>query len=81
MHLYFYIRDEVLGPMAICVGTYLPFLTTYYVNASLHRERAETSRGSLPQGRQCVSVGQFRGGSRCRRRYRVRPFLRCRWAP
>lgn len=32
MHLYFYIRDEVLGPMAMCVGTYLPFLTTYYVN-------------------------------------------------
>jgi len=31
-HLYFYIRDEVLGPMAMCVGTYLPFLTTYYVN-------------------------------------------------
>ncbi len=32
MHLYFYIRDEVLGPMAMCVGTYLPFLTTYYLN-------------------------------------------------
>lgn len=31
-HLYFYIRDEVLGPMAMCVGTYLPFLTFYYVN-------------------------------------------------
>jgi hypothetical protein len=32
MHLYFYIRDEVLGPIAMCVGTYLPFLTTYYLN-------------------------------------------------
>jgi hypothetical protein len=32
MHLYFYIRDEVLGPMAMCVGTYVPFLTTYYLN-------------------------------------------------
>ena len=31
-HLYFYIRDEVLGPMAMCVGTYLPFLIFYYVN-------------------------------------------------
>lgn len=31
-HLYFYIRDEVLGPMVMCVGTYLPFLTTYYLN-------------------------------------------------
>jgi hypothetical protein len=32
MHLYFYIRDEVLGPMAMCVGTYVPFLPTYYLN-------------------------------------------------
>ncbi|MCC6362636.1 MAG: hypothetical protein IT165_03880 [Bryobacterales bacterium] len=31
-HLYFYIRDEVLGPMVMCVGTYLPFLTTYCLN-------------------------------------------------
>ena len=31
-HLYFYIRDEELGPMVMCVGTYLPFLTTYYIN-------------------------------------------------
>ncbi len=31
-HLYFYVRDEVLGPMAMCVGTYLPFLIYYYVN-------------------------------------------------
>src|SRR5882762_3373388 len=27
-HLYFYIRDEVLGPMVMCVGTFLPFQTT-----------------------------------------------------
>ncbi|MBL8227534.1 MAG: hypothetical protein JNL98_03620 [Bryobacterales bacterium] len=32
-HYYFYIRDEVLGPMAMCVGTFLPFQTTYYINA------------------------------------------------
>src|SRR5438445_348437 len=31
-HLYIYIRDEVLGPLAMCVGTYLPFLIFYYVN-------------------------------------------------
>lgn len=31
-HLYFYIRDEELGPMVMCVGTYLPFLTAYYIN-------------------------------------------------
>jgi hypothetical protein len=31
-HYYFYIRDEVLGPMAMCVGSFLPFQTTYYLN-------------------------------------------------
>jgi hypothetical protein len=31
-HYYFYIRDEVLGPLAICVGSFLPFQTTYYLN-------------------------------------------------
>ena len=31
-HYYFYIRDEILGPMAMCVGSFLPFQTTYYLN-------------------------------------------------
>lgn len=31
-HYYFYIRDEVLGPMALCVGSFLPFQITYYLN-------------------------------------------------
>jgi hypothetical protein len=31
-HYYFYVRDEVLGPMVICVGSFLPFQTTYYLN-------------------------------------------------
>ncbi len=31
-HYYFYIRDEVLGPMLLCVGSFLPFQTTYYLN-------------------------------------------------
>ena len=31
-HYYFYIRDEVLGPMVVCVGSFLPFQTTYYLN-------------------------------------------------
>jgi len=31
-HYYFYIRDEVLGPMIMCVGSFLPFQTTYYLN-------------------------------------------------
>jgi len=38
-HFYFYIRDEVLGPMAMCVGTYLPFLTTYYLNGHHYIEK------------------------------------------
>ena len=31
-HYYFYIRDDVLGPMVMCVGSFLPFQTTYYLN-------------------------------------------------
>jgi hypothetical protein len=31
-HYYFYIRDEVLGPIVMCVGSFLPFQTTYYLN-------------------------------------------------
>jgi hypothetical protein len=31
-HYYFYIRDELLGPFAMCVGSFLPFQTTYYLN-------------------------------------------------
>jgi hypothetical protein len=32
LHYYFYIFDPVIGPLALCVGTYLPFQTTYYLN-------------------------------------------------
>ena len=31
-HYYFYMRDQVLGPMALCVGSFLPFSITYYLN-------------------------------------------------
>ena len=31
-HYYFYIRDEVLGPMILCVGSFLPFSTRYWIN-------------------------------------------------
>jgi len=31
-HYYFYIRDEVLGPFVLGVGSFLPFQTTYYLN-------------------------------------------------
>lgn len=32
LHYYFYIRDPVIGPLSVCIGTYLPFQTTYYLN-------------------------------------------------
>ena len=31
-HYYFYIRDEVLGPMILCVGSFLPFPARYWIN-------------------------------------------------
>jgi hypothetical protein len=31
-HYYFYIRDPVLGPIALRVGSFLPFSITYYLN-------------------------------------------------
>jgi hypothetical protein len=31
-HYYFYIRDDVLGPFVMCVGSFLPFQSTYYLN-------------------------------------------------
>ncbi len=38
-HYYFYIRDEVLGPMAMCVGSFLPFQITYYLNGHHYIDR------------------------------------------
>jgi hypothetical protein len=31
-HYYFYVRDEVLGPIVILVGSFLSFQATYYLN-------------------------------------------------
>ncbi len=31
-HYYFYLRDEVLGPMVMRVASFFPFHTTYYLN-------------------------------------------------
>ena len=38
-HYYFYIRDPVLGPIALCVGSFLPFSITYYLNGHSFMER------------------------------------------
>ena len=39
-HYYFYVRDEVLGPIVIRVATFLPFQATYYLNAHSYMERS-----------------------------------------
>jgi hypothetical protein len=46
-HYYFYIRDEVLGPIALCVGSFLPFSITYYLNGHHFIER-QLQRAGVP---------------------------------
>jgi hypothetical protein len=38
-HYYFYIRDQVLGPISMCVGSFLPFSITFWVNGHHFIER------------------------------------------
>jgi hypothetical protein len=38
-HIYFYVRDAVVGPMAMCVGTFLPFRISYWLNGHSYIER------------------------------------------
>lgn len=38
-HYYFYILDEVLGPMVMRVASFLPFQTTYYLNGHSYMEK------------------------------------------
>jgi hypothetical protein len=44
-HYYFYIRDEVLGPLSMCVGSFLPFQITYYLNGHHYIERELLRQG------------------------------------
>src|ERR1700730_17793859 len=44
-HYYFYIRDQVLGPIALCVGSFLPFSITYYLNGHHFIEQQLRSAG------------------------------------
>lgn len=41
-HFYFYIRDEVLGPIVIRVASFFPFHATYYLNGHSFIERELT---------------------------------------
>jgi hypothetical protein len=45
-HNYFYIRDEVLGPMVMRVATFFPFQTTYYLNGHNYIEQ-ELNRSKI----------------------------------
>jgi hypothetical protein len=42
---YFYLRDEVLGPMIIRVGTFLPFEASYYLNGHNYVEKQLVNSG------------------------------------
>src|SRR2546425_12846107 len=45
-HYYFYIRDEVLGPMVVRMASFFPFHATYYLNGHSFMER-ELRRGNI----------------------------------
>src|SRR5215469_13006483 len=58
---YFYIRDELLGPSALGVGSFLPlFHHLLPQRSSLHRTRTAARGRGVPQGRQ-----RFPRGGRC----------------
>jgi hypothetical protein len=44
-HFYFYIRDEVLGPIIVRVASFFPFQTTYWLNGHSFIERELTKAG------------------------------------
>ena len=44
-HYYFYIWDEVLGPISLCVGSFLPFSMTFWVNGHHYIERELLRQG------------------------------------
>jgi hypothetical protein len=46
-HYYFYIRDEVLGPFLMCIGSFLPFQATSYLNGH-HIIAGELKRHGIP---------------------------------
>ncbi len=44
-HFYFYIRDEVLGPIIVRVASFFPFQATYWLNGHSFMERELTKGG------------------------------------
>jgi hypothetical protein len=68
-HYYFYIRDEVLGPIALGVGSFLPFSITYYLNGHSFIER-ELERAGVQFRKHIVEAHVVRDGIDCCRRQR-----------
>jgi len=46
-HFYFYIRDEALGPMILCVGSFLPFSTRYWINGHSLSQGSSSGKASV----------------------------------
>ena len=44
-HFYFYVRDEVLGPIIVRVASFFPFQATYWLNGHCFIERELTKAG------------------------------------
>ena len=60
-HYYFYIRDEVLGPIVMRVASFFPFQATYYLNGhtfieqELNRRRSASARTTMHSWRLTTS--------------------------
>jgi hypothetical protein len=74
LHYYFYLRDPVIGPLAMCVGTYLPFQTTYYLNGHNFMEIELRRQGVTFRKDDNAFLGNLRSESsagRCRQAQRL----------
>ena len=63
-HYYFYIRDEVLGPIIVRVASFFPFHATYWLNGhSFIEQELKRKPDRLPQKRQRLPGRGRCGGS------------------
>src|SRR2546430_168634 len=78
-HNYFYIRDEVLGPMIMRVATFFPFQTTYYLNGHNYIEQ-ELNRAQIGfrkmSGKLATVIDQIEHGHHVYRAYFKHAFLK-----
>ena len=71
LHYYFYVMDPVMGPMSLCVSSYLPFGVNCYMNGHSYLAQHLSCRHSLPQGGERHRQLR-RSGATCRDRRRTR---------